>query len=413
MYTIRERDQAIHRQLRTVGITGTNGKTTTTSMLAAIVAAAGEVDTQTLTIGTFVNGQAVWVDKSFDAFVNAMDIARQRGGRTVAMEVTSDVLGWGFARVWPAHVAVFTNLSRDHFDEHDGPEGYLAAKAQLFMHIPPGGIAVLNADDPASALLREVLPAGVAARTYSGGDDPDATLAATHIERLDDTLRIQLVDSPLARRLGGVLTVPSPAIFNAWNALAAALAADTCGYPAQAIVNGLAHWRTVPGRFQIIARSPTVIVDYAHTPDAFDKLLTSARPLTGAGGRVICVFGCAGQRDPGKRPDIGAVVDARADVAIVTTNSARGEDVNTISDMIMSGVDGVQVEGTSAQGTTWRRVLDRATAIESALRDASPTDVVLVAGKGPDWREYEGENIVKFDDIEFCTRMCQSRRERG
>ena len=150
-----------HARLRTVATTGTNGKTTTTSMVAAIVAAAGEPSARVTTVGAWVAGELIPAPTPMAEFLGAVERAVDAGVRTLALEVTSKALASGIARQWPPHVAVFTNLTRDHLDVHGSPEAYLAAKAQLFMALPPGGVAVMNADDPSSALLGEVMPPGV------------------------------------------------------------------------------------------------------------------------------------------------------------------------------------------------------------------------------------------------------------
>ena len=388
---------ALHSRLKTVEITGTNGKSTTTSMIAAIVAASGEVDARFITIGAWVNGEEVPIDRSMGAFLEVMRVAATLGGRTVSVEVTSAALERGFAAQWPPHVGVFTNLTRDHLDEHHTPEEYLAAKAQLFMNLLPGGVAVLNAEDPCSELISEVLPEGIRVCSFAIGEAHGATLTATRVEVSRAGLDITLAPGSLADRLGNHLHVPTHARFNAWNALAAALAADALGYAPEAIALGLSRYVGVAGRFQVIADEPLTVVDFAHTPDAFVQLLRSARLLTGVGGEVICVFGCAGHRDPDKRPEIGRVVDALADRALITTNSSRGEDPAAICDMVMEGIEG---------SARWTRELDRGHAIELALRDARPCDVVVIAGKGPDETEYDGETPVRFSDIEHARRVC-------
>jgi UDP-N-acetylmuramyl tripeptide synthase len=220
---------------------------------------------------------------------------------------------------WPAHVAVFTNLTRDHLDMHGSPEAYLAAKAQLFMSLGTGTTAVLNADDAATELLREVISAGVAIETVSV--KREATLAAREVIVAPGRTRIVLAPSELADALGGAIDLGVSGGVHAQNALGAALAARAAHYSADEIKRGLESFRGVAGRFEMVCAEPLIVVDYAHTPDGLVGTLTTAREL--AKRRVICVFGCGGDRDRGKRPQMAAIVDARADVAVLTTDNPR------------------------------------------------------------------------------------------
>ena len=385
-----ERFAAAHRALRTAAVTGTNGKTTTTSMIASIVGAAGETDARLTTVGAWVGDERVPAPDPTMEFLATVETSVARGVRTLALEVTSKALLAGLARRWPAHVAVFTNLTRDHLDLHGSPEAYLAAKAQLFMHLQPGGVAVLNADDRASELIREVMPAGTTARTYSVRD-PNATLAARRIAVDANGTRIALADSRLARSLEGELALRVVGAVHAQNALAAALAADALGYPAEAIVQGLAAFRAVPGRFEIVGVEPAVVVDYAHTPDGLAGTLATARELA-RDARVICVFGCGGGRDRGKRPEMGAIADRLADVVVLTTDNPRYEEPAAIAADVQAGVP--------APRARWIVELDRRAAIARALAEAMPADVVIVAGKGHEaTQEIRGEELP-FSDAE-------------
>jgi UDP-N-acetylmuramoyl-L-alanyl-D-glutamate--2,6-diaminopimelate ligase len=375
-----------HRRLRTVATTGTNGKTTTTSMVAAIVAASGEVSARLTTLGGRVGSHAIEAASLSDAFAKTVEGAVAAGVRTLALEVTSLALASGFAARWPPHVAVFTNLTRDHLDYHASPEAYLAAKAQLFMSVVPDGVAVLNADDPSSALLREVTPAGVRVLSYSVQGPAD--LRATAVEVEPDGLRIRLAPGPLATALGGALSLRTLGTVHAQNALAAALAAHAAGYGHEAIVEGLRAFEPVPGRFEVVARDPTVIVDYAHTPDALAATLASARRL--CRGALVCVFGCGGERDRGKRPLMGATVDARADRVWLTSDNPRSEDPAAIMDAVAAGVP--------APRAAWEREGDRRRAITRAIATAAPEDVVVIAGKGHESTQAIGGRELPLDD---------------
>jgi UDP-N-acetylmuramoyl-L-alanyl-D-glutamate--2,6-diaminopimelate ligase len=398
--TIEDRFAAALRRLTTVATTGTNGKTTTTSMVASIVAASGEPSARLTTVGGEVSGRAIEAPDLPSLFLATVEEAVAAGVRTLALEVTSMALAGGFAARWPPSVAVFTNITRDHLDLHGSPEAYLAAKAQLFMALRDGGTAVLNGDDPASALVREVISPGVRVVTFS--TRTEATLRATSVRSREDGLLVSLADGPLARALGGGLSLGARGEVHARNALAAALAADAAGYGPEAIREGLARFVAVAGRFEVISRDPMVVVDYAHTPDALDATLASARAL--CRGDLHCVFGCGGDRDEGKRPLMGAVVDALADVAWLTSDNPRSEDPEAIMDAVLTGV--------SIPRARWVREVDRARAIAGAIASANPEDVVLVAGKGHErTQEIRGQEIP-FDDAAVA-RAALARRASG
>ena len=290
---------------------------------------------------------------------------------------------------------MFTNLTRDHLDLHRSPEAYLAAKAQLFMALVAGGTAIVNADDASSALLREVIAPAVVVETFSLHDG--ATLAARAVEVRPGSTRVVLAPSPFARELGGAIDLAISGGVHAQNALAAALAARAAGYSAAAIGAGLSGFRGVPGRFEVIGRRPLVVVDYAHTPDGLVGTLTTAREL--AGGRVICVFGCGGDRDRGKRPQMAAVVDQRADVAILTTDNPRHEDPTSIADAVLAGAPTPRAR--------WIVELDRASAIELAIALARPDDVVVIAGKGHERVQEVAGRDLAFSDVDVATAAIQ------
>jgi len=388
---IEHRFAAARARLRTVATTGTNGKTTTTSMVAAIVAASGEIAARVTTVGAWVGDELIPAPTPMEEFLGTAERAVERGGRTLALEVTSKALAAGIARQWPPDISVFTNLTRDHLDMHGSPEAYLAAKAQLFMALNPGARAVLNQDDPSSALLREVIAPGVEIETYSVRD-PACTLAAAAVEVRPGATRIVLVPSAFARELDGAIELAISGGVHAQNALAAALACRAAGYPAQVIRRGLEGFAGVPGRFEVVGERPLVVVDYAHTPDGLVGTLTTARELCRR--QVICVFGCGGGRDRGKRPEMAAIVDERADIAILTTDNPRHEDPAAIAAEVRTGAP--------IPRARWIEELDRAAAIALAVAMADPEDVVVIAGKGHERvQEIAGRELV-FSDVDVA-----------
>jgi UDP-N-acetylmuramyl-tripeptide synthetase len=374
-------------------------------MIDAIAARAGERSGRTTTVGDWVCGERVSGGGSdVEATRRTLALATKKRVRTMVVETTSYALSRGFAAELPPAVAVFTNLSRDHLGYHGTPEAYLAAKAQLFMSLLPGGTAVLNAADPASALLDEVIPAGLRRVAYAGRAVDAAcaqiplALAAAEVTVDRGGTRVRLAPSPLAERLGGALSLRVIGHVHAENALAAAVAADALGYPPEATREALAAFAGVPGRFQVVDRrggGPLVVVDYAHTPDALERTLLLARGLVEAAkGRVICVFGCGGDRDVGKRPEMGRIASRVADVVVVTTDNPRSEDPEAILDGILSGVEG-------RSGETIR-ITDRGRAIRRAIEVAQGPDIVVVAGKGHEKTQIFRDRVVPFDDVEVA-----------
>jgi UDP-N-acetylmuramoyl-L-alanyl-D-glutamate--2,6-diaminopimelate ligase len=398
----RRESAALNAQIETVGVTGTNGKTTTTSMLAAIVAASGQVPSRVTTVGSWVGSRRREVEVDFASFLDTAAHAIRAGSTTLAVEMTSRALAAGFARRWPARVGVFTNLTRDHLDRHGSPEAYLSAKAELFALLPRGGTAVLNASDEASALLERILPTGVRCVTYADTTAPrctaaSPTLAASGVRCDRDGVTIALEPTGLGARLGPTLSLRVLGRVHAENALAAATAADALGLPVSAIREGLELFTGVPGRFEVVARDPLVVVDYAHTPSALSGTLETARELVRPGGRVLCVFGCGGERDEGKRPMMGRIADELADRVLVTSDNPRGEDPARIAWMVEEGALG---------RATLDRELDRPRAIDRAVREARPGDVVIVAGRGHERVQDLGAEKRALSDVAEATAAC-------
>jgi UDP-N-acetylmuramoyl-L-alanyl-D-glutamate--2,6-diaminopimelate ligase len=388
----------------TVGVTGTNGKTSTTHMLAAAFAAAGHSTLRIGTVGVALDGEPLPRGKRFTDFLATMQLAADRGCRHAVIEATSRGLAQGYARAWRFDLGVFTNLSPDHFTTHGSWEHYLAAKAQLFVHLGPGCTAVLNATDVHATFLDQAMPADVVRRYFAapalgaapsrGPKHHEADLEAAHIEVTAAGTRAELCPSPFAEQLGGELRTRMVGHVFAENALAAALAGLAAGLPGEAVARGIAACEVVPGRFEILVHGedhPIVAVDYAHSPDALLHTCATARALAGAHGRVIVVFGAGGDASPEKRTPMGEVVGAAADLAIVTSDNPRNEDPRAIADMLLAGLRRQQVQ-TELE-------LDRARAIARALELATPEDVVVIAGKGHETGQVVGGRSLPFSDV--------------
>jgi UDP-N-acetylmuramoyl-L-alanyl-D-glutamate--2,6-diaminopimelate ligase len=392
----------MHR-LTTVGVTGTNGKTSTTRYAASCLARVARPVAQTTTLGSFLDDTPFETTRDFDGFLATMRAALDRGGRFAAIELTSEALARGFARAWPCDVGVFTNLTYDHLDAHGSPEHYLASKAQLFVGLPAGGAAVLNASDPASELIAAVIPPGVRVVWYAalsrGEPKRVPELRATAVEASWDGTRITIDPSGELAHAPRKLTIRGIGDMYAENALAALGAALISGVPPEDAARALAGAELPPGRFQVLAHDgcPRVVVDYAHTPDALARTLAVARTL--CGGDLWVVFGAGGGRDKGKRAPMGAAASC-ADHVVLTTDNPRDERAADIADQIRDGI---------VTGVDVRVRLDRRVAILSSVLDARERDVVVIAGKGHEVVQIVGDRALPFDDTREANAALRAR----
>lgn len=383
-------------QMFTVGVTGTNGKTSTTHLVAAMMRAAGHGVLTESTVGYFLNEQQLDVQRNTRGYLSAMKRAVDAGALHSAAEVTSAALARGFARVWRYDLGVFTNLTRDHVSEHGSWEHYLASKAQLFVHLGPGATAVLNAADPAALLIDQVTPPDVKRRFFAvpsrGEPLRAADLSASKVEVSPDGTRVQLAPSEIAEQLGGELSTGFIGEVFAENLLAAALAGLAIPLSPEAVRRGAREARLVPGRFELVSREPLVAVDFAHTPDALARTADTARALAGR-HRVIFVFGAGGDKDKPKREPMGRAAGERADYVVITSDNPRHEDPAAIAAALASGA--------RRGGRAHVRIeLDRATAIRQAIELAKPGDVVVVSGKGHETGQTIGDVTTPFSDAE-------------
>jgi UDP-N-acetylmuramoyl-L-alanyl-D-glutamate--2,6-diaminopimelate ligase len=383
-----------------VGVTGTNGKTSTTALIAALLSALAEPVARVTTVGSFLGEERLAVPAHYDGFLETMRRCLAAGGKYAVLELTSEALAMGFAKAWPCQAAVFTNLSLDHSDAHGSPEHYLASKAQLFMALQAGACAVLNGRDPAAELLAEVIPPGVAVLKYGvasrGPAWAELDLSARVVRVGVHGTEFELEPStrfPGLPRAASIRAIGEIFVENALGALATALAV---GVPAAAALAALSRAMPPVGRFQLIAKRPCVVIDYAHTPDALSRTLATARAL--CAGRVSVVFGAGGERDRLKRPLLGTAARA-ADTVWLTSDNPRSEDPQAISEQIVAGLVG---------HADVRFELDRARAIESAIREAGPNDLVLIAGKGHEREQHTGEQRLPFSDEAIVRAVCPS-----
>ncbi len=405
------------RELAVVGITGTNGKTTTAYLVSALFEAAAVRCGMLGTIVYRTGGEDRPATRTTPESVDVQQMLREmvaRGCGACAMEVSSHALSQ--RRVDGTHFAagVFTNLTRDHLDFHGDMESYFAAKRRLFDLLGPDAAAVVNLDDPRGAAL-----GGLAGRTLTYAIDREADIRPAS---LTYSLRGFTCE---ATTPAGPIEVRSRLVGrpNVYNVLAAIGAAIGCGLPAEAIARGLAALDRVPGRFQVVSGPDddvTVVVDYAHTDDALKNLLETARPLATA--RLITVFGAGGDRDRTKRPLMGAVAARLSDLVIITSDNPRSEDPADIIEEIKRGVAmpsertrpaearNGQPKYTPPTPTPHLAIVDRRLAIERAIGLARPHDVVVIAGKGHEQCQVIGDREIPFDDVAVAQDALARRR---
>jgi UDP-N-acetylmuramoyl-L-alanyl-D-glutamate--2,6-diaminopimelate ligase len=353
-------------ELQVVGVTGTNGKTTTAFLLYSILAAAGRRPGLLGTIESRVGGERRPAIRTTPEAIDVLRAFREMldaGDRSCAMEATSHGSELGRLDRVRFSALVFTNLSQDHLDFHGTMERYFAAKRRLFVEGNPP--AAINVGNDWGRRLAQDRP-----DTLTFGFAEDAQVGPRALDGVDLKLRGR---------------------FNVENALGAVAASRLLGIDGDAIARGLEAVRGVPGRFESVSEGQPfeVIVDYSHKPEALESVLRTAREL--ATGRLICVFGCGGDRDRGKRPIMGRIASELADVAIVTSDNPRSEEPQAIIDEILEGVIGeVEVEP------------DRTAAIARAISLANEGDVVLIAGKGHEQGQEFADRTIPFDDREVA-----------
>ncbi len=377
-------DPASSMQL--IGITGTNGKTTTTALVRHLFNADGAA-ASIGTLGAF-DGQGNAVPSTAGSLTTPGPVdlqatfatLRDRGCTTVAMETSSHSLDQGRLDGLNFAAGIFTNLTRDHLDYHGTMEAYLAAKLKLTTLLQLGGVEVVNIDDPAWTAL----PGGD--RRVSFGLGPEADVCASRLELGAAGSRF-LLDGRFGR---AEVTLPLLGDFNVSNALAAAACALALGHPVAEVADRLSVAPQVPGRMELISDRPCAVLrDYAHTPDALERALRTLRPLTP--GRIIVVFGCGGDRDRGKRPIMGQLAAELADLPVVTSDNPRTEDPDAIIDDVERGMGSV----------ARLRFADRRAAIGAALAEARPGDTLLLAGKGHETYQVIGTEKQPFDEREI------------
>lgn len=363
-------------EMTMVGITGTNGKTTTAHLIAALLRGDG-VETEVLgTIqGPRTTPESTDLQRQLAGF-------RKAGSRAVVMEVTSHALALDRVVGAKFDVSVFTNLSRDHLDFHGTEEKYFAAKAKLFTP-QLSKRAVINRDDVHGRLLID--SAAIECTSFGASDASDVVVTPRHHEF---TWRGKRVSVPLGGR------------FNLMNSIAAATTAVALGVEPDSVVGSLSTVAPIRGRYQVVDHrsEPIVVVDYAHDAHSLEMVIATTKEMIGPSSRVIVVFGCGGDRDKGKRSEMGRVASERADVVFVTSDNPRSESPVAIAEEILGGVSSENASRVTVE-------LDRRAAIAAAIAAAASGDVVIVAGKGHENTQTIGANVVPFDDIEVSREL--------
>ncbi len=390
------------RRMPVIGVTGTNGKTTTGYLLAAVLDAAGlsagVMGTVSYRVGRVEREASRTTPEAPDVQQLLAEMLEQ-GCRSAVMEVSSHALALKRVDGMRFAAAVFTNLTRDHLDFHEDMEQYFAAKRRLFQMLEPGAAGVVNADDPRATALLAVCPRAI---TYGITQVAHVTPGPFALDIGGLTLDVRTPKGSVAVRSS---LVGRPNVYNILAATATAVALDL---PLDAVSRGVHALSGVPGRFEVVSNTGddvTVVVDYAHTDDALRNLLETARPL--APQRLVTVFGCGGDRDTTKRPLMGMVAARLSDVVIVTSDNPRSEDPARILDDIRRGITPASHAGRHVDVMS---IVDRGEAIDHAVSQARSGDFVLVAGKGHEKYQQIGDRVLPFDDVAVARAALGRRR---
>ena len=394
------------RRMPVVGVTGTNGKTTTAYLLASMFDAAGMkaglLGTVTYRLGGEEREASRTTPEAPDV-QQLLDEMIKQGCRAAVMEVSSHALALKRVDGMRFAAGIFTNLTRDHLDFHDDMETYFLAKRRLFEMLPDESPGMINIDDPRGPSLVDACRRPV---TFGIAKPADVTPGALEI-----TLSGLAFDIRTPR---GTVKVESTLVGrpNVYNILAAAATAMAMDVPLDAIAQGVRALPGVPGRFEVVSSQGddvTVVVDYAHTDDALRNLLETARPLSPK--RLLTVFGCGGDRDRTKRPLMGMVAARLSDVVVITSDNPRSEDPQRIIEEIKRGIPAASQS--SGRTPDIQSVVDRREAIDRAIELSEPGDVVLVAGKGHEKYQQIGDRVLPFDDGEVARAALARRRRRS
>ena len=385
------------REMKMVGVTGTNGKTSTTYMIKAIAEHAGAKVGLIGTIRNLVGDRVIETERTTPESVDLQKILRDMkndGVELVVMEVSSHALDQHRVHGIDYDVGIFTNLTRDHLDYHKTFDNYLAAKKKIFAQAHH---AVLNADDPYFARMAD----GLSIPITTFGVRENADFSAADIDITPRGVQFDMKEHGRPMRLN----VGIPGLFSVFNALGAAAAAKLLGYSDEDVREGLERMKNVSGRLEPLptnGRDFTVLLDYAHTPDALENVLNTIRGFAKA--RIITLFGCGGDRDQAKRPIMGEIAGRYSEFLVVTSDNPRSEDPYRIIDSVMEGV--------MKSGCAYVVIEDRYDAIKYAVEHAKKDDIVLLAGKGHENYQEVGGGKRHFDEKEIVAELLKEPAKR-
>lgn len=381
-----------------IGITGTNGKTTVTHLIQKILEENGEKCALIGTLGYKLSSNGEYRDakhttpQSPELQATLRMIKDVEKIDNVVMEVSSHALEQNRVGGCCFNGAVLTNLTQDHLDYHITMDNYFEAKALLFKHLTEGNFAVINADDAYAERFLKSVPEGVKIYTYSVKKDAD--LKATNINfslnGANFTLEFNNEQYNVNLHMNGM--------FSVYNVLAALSASIAMGINLKTSLKALENVKGVAGRFEVVAKKPLVIVDYAHTPDGLENVLNSAREITPKDGKLICLFGCGGDRDATKRPKMGAIAEKIADKIVITSDNPRSEDPQQIITDIIAGLKSTNPETVTVEP-------DRGQAIALLKTIAENNDVIVIAGKGHEDYQILKDRTIHFDDREEARKI--------
>lgn len=381
-----------------IGITGTNGKTTVTHLIQKIFEENSQKCALIGTLGYKLSSKGEYRDAKHttpqapELQATLRMIKDVEKIDNVVMEVSSHALEQNRVGGCRFNGAVFTNLTQDHLDYHITMDNYFKAKALLFEHLKEGSFAVVNADDEYGDRFISVVPKDVNVYTYGVRQQSD--VMAKNINFSLNGAEFILIENGKEHKVN----LHMNGMFSVYNVLAAVTAALAAGIDIQTALKALQNVKGVAGRFEVVAKKPLVIVDYAHTPDGLENVLKSAREITPEDGRLICLFGCGGDRDATKRPKMGAIAEKLADKIVITSDNPRTEDPQTIITDIIAGLKSVNTESVIVEP-------DRGTAIGLLKTIANNNDVVVIAGKGHEDYQILKDKTIHFDDREEARKV--------
>lgn len=381
-----------------IGITGTNGKTTVTHLIQKIFEENNQKCALIGTLGYKLSSNGEYRDAKHttpqapELQATLRMIKDVEKIDNVVMEVSSHALDQNRVGGCRFNGAVFTNLTQDHLDYHITMDNYFKAKALLFEHLKENDFAVINADDEYGDRFISVVPEGVRVLTYGVRQQSD--VMARNINFSLNGAEFTLVANAKEHKVN----LHMNGMFSVYNVLAAVTAALAMGIDIEIALKALQNVKGVAGRFEVVVKKPLVIVDYAHTPDGLENVLKSAREITPEDGKLICLFGCGGDRDATKRPKMGAIAEKLADKIVITSDNPRSEDPQTIITDIIAGLKSVNTESVIVEP-------DRGTAIGLLKSIANNNDVVVIAGKGHEDYQILKDKTIHFDDREEARKV--------